>query len=489
LLDPLREVACRTLMQIEAERTQTAQALKLYEVLRERLHRELGVKPEPATTQLYESIRLRRAGTALPTGPSPAEPGPRAQPMPAELPLPSKPSIAILPFRNMSGEAEQEYFSDGITEDIITDLSRFRNLLVIARNSSFAYKGKSVNIATIARELGVEYVLEGSVRRSGQRVRITAQLIEPTSGRHVWAERYDRELVDLFAVQDDVTLNIVGTLAVELEDEALSRAQRKRPENLLAYDHWLRGKRFIWTTGQLNLDARRHFERAVAVDPDFSRAYSGLAVTYQMEALEFPSSADFRSAHEKAFECAERALALDDADYQAHVALAWTYLYRKDYARVQKHVERAIRLNPNDADTLANATYLLAMVGETDEAVKCGETAVRLNPRHPDWYLAYLSTALFNARRYPEALAVRLHSADVFIDSAFFGAATLAHMGRLDEARRWADKALPRLVARPGAASATSEGCVQLLLENNPFRRQEDRDHFAEGLRKAGVPG
>jgi TolB-like protein len=236
--------------------------------------------------------------------------------------MPSKPTIAVLPFTNMSGDPEQEYFSDGITEDIITELSRFRNLLVIARNSSFVYKEKSVNVARIARELGVEYVLEGSVRRAGNRVRITAQLVDAASGKHIWAERYDRELADVFAVQDDVTRNIVGTLAVELEDEALERAQRKRPENLQAYEHWLRGMRKTWTAGQLNLEARQDFESAIAVDPDFPRAYSGLSETYQMEALEFPSRADFHSAYEKAFAYAQRALALDDADYQAHVMLA-----------------------------------------------------------------------------------------------------------------------------------------------------------------------
>jgi TolB-like protein len=417
-----------------------------------------------------------------------------AEPPPANAadkasPLPPRPSIAVLPFANMSGDPEQLYFSDGITEDIITELSRFRGLFVIARNSSFQYRDKATDVRRVARELGAQYVLEGSVRRAVDQIRITAQLLDAVSGNHIWAERYDRKLADIFAVQDEVTLNIVGTLAVELEDEALKRAQRKRPENLQAYDHWLRGKRFIWTAGQQNLEARRHFERAIAVDPDFSRAYSGLAVTYQMETLEFPSSADFRLAHEKALQCALRAVSLDDADYQAHVALAWTYLYRKEYDRVKKHVQRAIKLNPNDADTLANAAYLLAIVGEPDEGVRCGETAIRLNPRHPDWYPAYLAMALFNARRYPEALAARLQAPDVFIDSTFIGAAIFAHMGRLDEARRWADKAMGRLAVRPGAASVATDGYVQLLLENNPFCRQEDRDHFAEGLRKAGVPG
>jgi tetratricopeptide (TPR) repeat protein len=377
-----------------------------------------------------------------------------------------------------------------MTEDIITELSRFRNLLVIARNSSFVYKNKPVNVGTVARELGVDYVLEGSVRRAGNRVRITAQLVDAASGKHVWAERYDRELADIFAVQDEVTLNIVGTLAIELEDDRLERAQRKRPESLQAYEHWLRGKRFLWTAGERNLEARRHLERAIAVDPGFARAHAGLAVTYLMDALDFASAAGALASYEKSFACAEAALELDDTNNEAHVAIAWAYLYRRDYDRVKRHIERAIKLNPNDADTLANAIYLLALVGEPDEGVRCGEIALRLNPRHPDWYLAYFATALFVARRYPEAVAARLQAPDVFLDSTFYGAALFAHLGQLEEAKRWADRAVARFAARPGGAAAAAErGYVQVMLDNNPFRRTADREHFAEGMRKAGVPG
>ena len=186
---------------------------------------------------------------------------------------------------------------------------------------------------------------------------------------------------------------------------------------------------------------------------------------------------------------AEKALKLDETDYQAHISIAWTLLYRHDYERMKKHVDRAIQLNPNDADILAHAAYLLAMYGEADLAVTKGEAAIRLNPRHPDWYLALQGMALFAARRYPEALAVREKVAEYFIDSTFIGAAILAHMGRLSEARQWAERAVTRLRARPGGPEQAAKGCIQLILDNNPFRRQEDRDHFAEGMRKAGVPG
>jgi TolB-like protein len=402
----------------------------------------------------------------------------------------TKPSIAVLPFTNLGEDKELEYFSDGFTEDIITELSRFRNLFVIARNSSFAYRGKSVDVRKVAGELGVEYVLEGSVRRAGQRIRITAQLINAASGNHIWAERYDRELADIFAVQDEVTSNIVGTLAIELEEHSLEQARRKHPGNLLAYEHWLRGKKTSTIPGPGKLEARRHFELAVAADPSFSRAYAGLADTYGTEAGEFLPLDEQREARERSFQYAQKALALDEADCEAHAYIAWCYLYGGDCGQARKHMEQAIRLNPNNADTLANAAFLLALVGEPTAGVRYGETALRLNPHQPDWYLGFLSVALFAARDYPAALAFRLRAPDLFIDSTFFGAAILAHMGRLDEAKRWAERGVVRLSATPAGASAVGEGrVVELLLENNPFCRPEDRDHFAEGMRRAGVPG
>ena len=192
-LDPLREAACRALMQIHAEQAQTAQALKLYETLRDRLHRELGVKPEPETAKLYESIRQRRAAPAPPRRAAARRRRAKAA-LARELPLPSKPSIAVLPFQNLSGDPEQEYFADGMVEEIITALSRMRWLFVIARNSSFTYKGRAVDVKQVGRELGVRYVLEGSVRKAGNRVRITGQLIDAATGAHLWADRFDGEL-------------------------------------------------------------------------------------------------------------------------------------------------------------------------------------------------------------------------------------------------------------------------------------------------------
>jgi TolB-like protein/tetratricopeptide (TPR) repeat protein len=388
----------------------------------------------------------------------------------------------------MSGDPDQEFFSDGITEDIITELSRFRDLFVIARNSSFTFKGRAVNVKQVARELGVNYALEGSVRRAGNRVRITAQLIACETGNHVWADRFDSDLADVFAVQDEITRKIVGMLTVGLENDALERARRKLPESLVAYEHWLRGKRLLWTDGQDNLMARQHFENAARLDPGYSRAYSGLAVTWQMEALGFWNADDWRPFYGKALEYGEKALELDEADYQAHIAVAWPILYRGDYTRMKWHIDRAIMLNPNDADTLANASYLLAMYGDGPSAVTCAEAAAKLNPRYPGWYESFHAAALFSARRYEEALEMRLRQPDYFIDSTFIGAAILVQLGRLDDARIWADRAVGRLATRFGGLARLPKSCIQIMVENNPYRLAEDREMWVNALRLAGVP-
>lgn len=442
---------------------------------------KIGVPFEDAGELVLKNIaqpmrvyRIGPAAAATPPAPAPA--------------ATTKPAIAVLPFTNMSGDPDQDFFSDGITEDIITELSRFRELFVIARNSSFTFKGRAVNVKQVGRELGVHYALEGSVRRAGNRVRITAQLIDCETGSHIWADRFDGDLADVFALQDEITRKIVGMLTVGLENDALERARRKPPDSLVAYDHWLRGKRLLWTDGQDNLMARQHFESAARLDPSYSRAYSGLAVTWQMEALGFWNADDWRPFYGKALEYGEKALALDDADYQAHIAIAWPILYRGDYARMKRHIDRAIMLNPNDADTLANASYLLSMYGDGQTAVACAESAAKLNPRFPDWYEGFYATALFISRRFDEALTVRLRQPDYFIDSTFHGAAILAQLGRLAEAREWTDRAVGRLASRFGGLARLPKSCMQIMLENNPYRLPEDRELWASSMRLAGVP-
>ena len=300
------------------------------------------------------------------------------------LPLPDKPSIAVLPFDNLSGQPEETYFSDGITEDIITGLARFRSLFVIARNSSFAFRGKAMDMAEIGRRLGVSYLLEGSVRRAGERVRITAQLIEAGTGSHLWAERYDRSLDDIFAVQDEVAQTIVSTLVGRIEDARLRQVLRRPTDSLAAYDCLLRGIAHFWgDTEAANQQALEMFKKAVDLDPGYALARSYRAIV--KVALSGHASATTEVLH-AAFTEANHALELDPLESRCHRILSTICLYRREYDLAERHVRRAFDLNPNDTDIVTMKGRVLVARGRPEEALACFETAVRLNPIHPHWY-------------------------------------------------------------------------------------------------------
>ncbi len=277
-LDPLQEAVHRTLIRLYAGKGDRALALKQYQACCDVFRVELGLKPEAETERLLDEIR---AGVS---GPGETREAALTLPQTEPLPLPDKPSIAVLPFVNMSGDAEQEYFADGITEDIITGLSRFRELFVIARNSAFTYKGRPAKVQDVGRELGVQYIVEGSVRKAGNRVRITAQLVDAASGNHLWAERYDRDLEDIFAVQDQVTETVVATLAGRLGDLGVDRAKLKPTQSLTAFDYVLHARQLIYRYKQESiLEARDLLEKAIALDPDYATAHAWLAETYWAE--------------------------------------------------------------------------------------------------------------------------------------------------------------------------------------------------------------
>jgi adenylate cyclase len=268
------------------------------------------------------------------------------------FPLPDEPSIAVLPFDNLSGDSEQEPLSDGITEDIITELSRFRELFVIARHSTQTYKGKPVKVQEVAEDLGVRYVLEGSVRKTGDKVRINAQLIDATSGRHLWAERYDRALSDIFAIQDEIVGTIVTSLAVKVHEAERARTRRKPTESLEAYDYFLRGrdlqlKEGFWRIG-VNQQARGLYEKAAALDPEFTRAFVELAWTHLYDFIHGWSATPEQS-RARALELAQQAVAMDAANARAHYVLGYVQLYRQEFDRAIAEIEKAINLNPNDA--------------------------------------------------------------------------------------------------------------------------------------------
>jgi adenylate cyclase len=388
-----------------------------------------------------------------------------------------KPSIAILPFTNMSGDAEQQYFSDGVTEDIITELSRFRSLFVIARNSSFQYRDKSVDVRRVARELGVQYVVEGSVRKMGTRVRITAQLIDAPSGNHLWSERYDRNLDELFEVQDEVTRTIVATVVGRLEDAEIKGAVHRRTENLAAYDTLLRGINLLrpsYVTDD-NRRARELFESAVSLDPRYALAHAYLALALLVEHGYGDAPVAIK---DRALEIALMAVRLDPEEGRCHRFLAIAYHHRGEFDLALSHFERAVALNPNDANGIARMGLALATSGgRAEEGIELIRQAMCLNPFHPESYWDDLAIASYAARRYEEALEAnrRIVGRKQYWYFARL-AACYAQLGRLDEARAQTVEAL-RL--KPDFRLSA----VKLYYKN-----PADAEHVFDGMRKAGLP-
>ena len=357
--------------------------------------------------------------------------------MSGEPELPDKPSIAVLPFVNMSGDPEQEYFSDGITEDLITDLSKVSGVFVIARNSAFTYKGKPVKVQEVSEELGVRYVLEGSVRKAGDRVRITAQLVDGKTGGHFWAERYDRDLEDIFALQDEVTQKIVSALAVKLTEDEKERLMSKDTQNMEAYDHFLRGleyhNRF---TKEANVQARQMFEKAIVLDPEYALAHSLLGWTHLLE-WSFGWSQDPQSL-EDALEWAQKAIALNDSLPEAHCLLGEVYVWKRQHEQAIAEVEKAIALDPNHADGFEKLGAALSWAGRPKEAIGLVKKAMRLNPMYPVWYLWSMGHAYFLTGQYEEAIAALkrvLNRNPNFYPAHFYLAASYSELGRKDEAR------------------------------------------------------
>ena len=406
-----------------------------------------------------------------------------AKPAGEPLPLPDKPSIAVLPFDNMSGDPEQEYFSDGITEDIITLLSRIPWFFVIARNSTFIYKGKATNVKAVARELGVRYVLEGSVRKAGQRVRITAQLIDATTGNHVWADRYDRDLADIFAVQDDVAENIAGAVGPEFLSVEAKRAQHKDPKQLDAWDCVMRGRWHLWRLARKDLTkAKALFERAIELVPSGEFGASDLAVVHLFEAYYNWSDSRARS-FEKMMQAAKKAVAANDHDAWAYTALAMANLFAHNWDEALPPVERAIELYPSFAPAIGMKGLILACLEQPEAAIECCERAHRLSPHDsfiPIWLIGR-TFAYFVAERYDEAAESAKEMVRLAPDNPTAHrqlASSYGMMGRIDEARE----------ALKGYLQLEPNHTVADVRERVPARCPEHLDRFVEGLRRAGLP-
>lgn len=399
------------------------------------------------------------------------------------LPLPGKPSIAVLPFTNMSGDPEQEYFADGMTEDIITELSRFRWLFVISRNSSFAFKGKSPDIRDVGSRLGVRYVLEGSIRRAGNRLRITAQLIDATTNEHIWAERYDRDLEDIFAVQDEVTHAIVTTLEPQLAASERQRARRKPVANLGAWECYQRGLWHLYRmTAEDSAKALDFLKRAIMLDPTSSSAHAGLAMGLYYHVL-FGFSADRDGDLERALTLARSAVALDSSDAYAHIAAGRVYLVLGDPESAIEAADRAIALNPSYASAHFGRAHALWHAGRPADAIESHDQAMRLSPRDPLMWaiMASKSIALTLLDRAEQAADLAGRAKRQPNSGLFSNIAEIAAFGQLGR-----DEDCRRVIA--DARRIKPDLSISYIKQSLPITEPHAASIFAGALRRAGVP-
>lgn len=428
-----------------------------------------------AQNRLIETIPKR--GYRLVASVSPADaPAEADEEQPA---VTAQPSIAVLPFRNMSGHPEQEYFSDGITEDIITDLSRVGGLFVIARNSTFTFKDRSPTAAEVSRKLGVRYVLEGSVRRARDRIRVTAQLTDASTGAQIWAERYDRGLEDIFAVQDDLTGQIVSVLAVTLTTER--NARRRSDPDMATYEYILRGRELAWLhKRETGTEARRLLAQAIWLDPSCAAAYSWLAFAHTIEYVNRWSEAPEESLR-VADELARKAVKLDENDAQAHFVLGECYLWaRRDHESAMHESKRAIELDPNYSHAHLLLGHALHYAGRSGESLQHFEKAMRLDPCYPDLYLHFVAQSYYSLGRYREAIALlqrRLaRNPDTDISHVLL-AACHGRLGQIAQAKPCWDKAL---TINPAYSIDEKRRVL-------PYKNPADFEDFTLGLREANL--
>jgi TolB-like protein/tetratricopeptide (TPR) repeat protein/DNA-binding winged helix-turn-helix (wHTH) protein len=388
---------------------------------------------------------------------------------------PALPSIAVLPFSNTGGDPEQNYLVDGLTQDIITDLSRFRQLRVVSRDSSFRYRESGADLREIAKALGADYVVTGSVRRQGSRLRLSAQLTAADSRNELWADRFDRSTEDVVAMADELVRTIVGTLAGRVR---AALARRKPPANLAAYDCVLRAQAAVSKIGDLKeeAEARRLFEQALASDPDYPRAHTGLAIVLLRDW--YRGGDDAAAAIDLALAHAQKAVAIDSDDNECQETLGWVLLHRRSFDLSERHYRRAVELNPNSPDELSAMGVACSYLGRPEEGIGWFDLAKRVDPFFdPSWYWNLLGATYFNARRYDEALDAFAHCASPPNWVRAYGAASHALAGRIEVARDAATK----------LAADAPEFSIADLMRKEPYKEAVDLEHLGAGLRLAGL--
>ncbi|MDC1287830.1 tetratricopeptide repeat protein [Gammaproteobacteria bacterium] len=413
-------------------------------------------------------------------------PGIETTNVPWAIKTPAKSSIAVLAFENMSGDPEQDYFCDGITEDIITELSHFKDISVTARNSSFAFRGQSVDIIEIGQKLNVHYVLEGSIRKSGQRVRVTAQLIDATTGTHVWADRYDRDLEDVFEVQDEVVKVIASTLIGKLRHADHELAKRKMPSSLAAYDCVVLGlNHFYKWTPDNNKKALELFKQAISIDPEYACAYAWLAQAYFRDGLNM-WSASYEHSFSLLYDYAVKAVTLDDNDSLTHTALGIAHLFRREHDLARSHFERALILNPSNTDAMVHLARWEALTGNPDKGIERLTEALQYNPlANYQWFVGQIE---FIAERYDDAVdALNSLSSPNALVHAFL-AASYGQLGNIPEAEKAASLFITKATELLDASGTTEpDSWIDFVIARYPFQYEDDAERLKAGLANAGI--
>lgn len=467
-VDPAHEGGHRAVMWVHSEKGRRGAALQQYEVCQQFLRRELGVEPEAETEELRRKIL---AGNLNPT------PRPNDE---------RTNTVGVLPFKTIEDDIEAQRFASGLAASIAMDLGRFKSISVVSAFSSLSFRDCRLDLGEIADILDVRYLVEGSVDRSAEGLQGFVRLLEPTSGRQVWGDRFDANAENVLIVIDELVQSIVAPLAVKVESEEIAAVRKKPSTNLDAYDHWLRGLSHLRVISEEDEKAaKEHFQAAINIDPSFARAHAGLALAY-FNTWSCGAWGAWYDDMKRCFEAASTAIALDPSDHWPHMVLSEAYLFQREFEKAKAHYDRAIKLNPNDADLLAQGSIILTYLGEHEAGVEAGLLAMRLNPFYTDLYPYLISSSFQMAGRFEECLELGAQCPDAPVGDLSWRIALFVDMGDLKTARELASEFHRHFEGLYPGVSSTND-LREVLEAINPWKRQEDYDRFFGALEKAGV--